>query len=74
MKELLRKLLGISTWQIMLVNPGNISNVEAVFESVKHLPVIIVLTDNVSDIEFVDTHIVAKKKKREEVKEEVNNG
>jgi hypothetical protein len=72
MKAFFRKLLGISTWQIMLVNPGGLeTSIENVYDRVKHLPVIVILSSVVSDIEFVDTHIVAKKKeKKEEVKSE----
>lgn len=61
MKNFLRQLLGIQTWQILLVNPASVDTRD-ISQAIEHMPIKIILTRKVDTLKFIDTHILAIRK------------
>lgn len=62
MRGLLRKMLGIQTWKLVLVNPDAVDP-KNIRNAMRDMPVLIFYTQRIDDIKIIDTGLVAKRKK-----------
>lgn len=60
MKSLLRKILGIQTLKLVVINPSNV-RVTLLTKELEGLPIRYVISHAVEDVRVIDTGIIVKK-------------